>query len=154
MKIGILLSMIVMVSAVACGEPAAVHLPSRSECIVKINLHWPSGADSAERERIIEEISSAVMFSAARGGPEVRTNQAFPRAERSVMYLQFEAACRERIENTENLLAYVKSVVPKTPEVSISNELVEPGSDTIDVWGPAWADKPMTDDPLPGSQAT
>ena len=118
-------------------------LPLRRDCIVKIQIEWPAQYRSAsEREGLIREISNAMVMSGSRGGPPYLADQAIPRGQRDVIYLQFEKKCADRLEMARDLVAYVDQTVPGSPELLVSPEVVEPSTETIEVWGPSWSDSP------------
>lgn len=122
----------------ACAGP----LPERSDCIVKLVFDWPENIAFEKREGMIKRIARTITFSAAKGGPAVRPQISAPLAHRSLMYLQLSHDCDARLSRSRALVDYVNKVVPSAPPIRVSTDRVQPGPDTIDVWGPDWADKP------------
>jgi len=129
------------VSLSACQDIRA-DLPQRSDCIVKVILHWPNDIASEMQEDIINKISTTIMFSAAKGGPNVHPNLSVPRDRRDLIYLQFKKNCPQRFESAFDLFNYVTEAVPAAPSFVVTRERIIPGNDAIDVWGPEWADSP------------
>ena len=106
-------------------------------------MQWPSDMGVAEREEIIDEISTTILLSAAKGGPNISADQAVPRLERDVLYLQFKEACDRRLQYANEMIIYVHKIVARAPKMTLVNQKMNPGPDTIEVWGPAWSDKPV-----------
>ena len=136
-----LAAIIVLMQTQICwsGDQA---LPMRKDCIVEIQIDWPANLRPIEREELINEISHAISLSAASGGPDVAASQAIPKNERNTIYLQLESNCTERLDIARSLVSYVNETVPQSPSMVVLQNDVEPGLDTIDVWGPSWSDRP------------
>jgi hypothetical protein len=130
-----------MVAVSGCNSPNGQQLPSRSDCIVRIDLAWPKIYSTSGREAIIDNLGKAAGFSAARGGPDIQMQTAFPGQRRDVFYVQFDRDCEHRLEHARDLVAYLKRVVPKAPAMHVSDDVIKPGNDTINAWGPEWRDK-------------
>jgi len=143
LKFLLLSTVILQASTCKAGDQL---LPERKECIVKIEIKWPANAPSAdEKEIIIRQISSAISTSSSRGGPNYLVNQAIPRGHRDILYLQFGRDCIHRLEIARSLAEYVMEAVPASPDLLVAPEFVEPGPETIEVWGPSWSDSPEKD---------
>lgn len=138
------ISVLLLISA-ACSGAVDDALPSRTDCIVKIDMQWPTDMAVSMREKIIDEIGTAILLSAAKGGPDISADLALPRHERDVMYLQFKQACDHRLEHASNLATYVYRTVNRAPTMVVSDQKIEPGPDTIEVWGATWSDQPERD---------
>lgn len=124
----------------ACSSSSSSDVPRRSDCIVKIALQWPVDISPREQEKTIDQMSSAMLFARAKGGPNLNPGQAFPNHRRDLLFLQFERECESRVRNAQELMEYVRTRVPTAPLFSVSHEVIQPGVDTIDLWGPPWRD--------------
>ena len=80
------------------------------------------------------------MYEGARIAPGVGPSQAFPKGNSSAFFLQFTQGCDERLHYAELLVDHVRAQVSRAPELIASGDRVEPGDDTIQVWGPDWRD--------------
>jgi hypothetical protein len=136
----ILITLVIGLSA-ACvdSEP---RLPLRKDCIAKVILDWPPALSSSAKEETVEDIVDAIMFSGARGGPDHHPSLAVQGKSRELLYMQFRKDCKHRVRNAQELMAYVKTVVPNSPMFRTSTKTVKPSAETISVWGPHWRDKP------------
>ncbi len=117
-------------------------LPNRRDCIVRIDMHWKeiTGMND-DRERVIGDLNRAISMAAASGGPNYDVSQSIP-PERNVVFLQFKDDCADRAKMADELSSYVMEAVANSPPLIVSREVIDPGVDTIDVWGPSWADPP------------
>lgn len=139
--LSILIASMLLMAVSACESSSEERLPSRSECIVRINLQWPKVYNTLKRESIISNIGEAIGFSAAQGGPDMTIQAAFPRKRRDILYVQFSKDCQHRIEHAHALAAYLKKTVPDVPAMQVSKKVIKPSDDTINVWGSQWRDE-------------
>jgi hypothetical protein len=123
-----------------CDSQKNEALPSRSDCIVRINMYWPNGLDASRRESIINNIDNAIGFSSHRGGPKISIDTSFPRDRRDVFYVQFGENCRHRLRVAHRLVGYLERTLPRAPQMQVSKKVIKPNVSTIDVWGPQWSD--------------
>lgn len=136
------MKIILMVSLclVASCSGAEVNLPSRSECIVKVDF---SGhlAPMENLEMIYPRISQAIR-SAHKNGFVIRApSMVVSNKDRRSIYLQYRERCSERHYHTENLFReFVEPNVPEVAGYEISNEIITPSPETIDVNGIYWSD--------------
>jgi len=134
-RINAILGILVIGLSGACGD-SKTQLPLRKDCITKVSLDWSSGVSKTIKEEIIDNIADAIMFSGARGGPDLHPNLALQGENRELLYMQFPKNCEYRVRNAHELLGYVKQVVAQSPAFHVSRNTVKPGAETIDVWGP------------------
>lgn len=117
--------------------------PYRADCIVKIEFEWPAGTTDATREAAINVIIGRMHSSVAPGGSDiVLPSLALPVDNRSAMYMQFLEQCDERFDIAERIVSIGLAGVEGAPLTAVSHDRIEPGEETINVWGPPWRDHP------------
>jgi len=112
---------------------------TRSECIVKVKIIWPSG--EIEKESKIRRISSYIIRARSRGYIGPVPSLAFRGDDRDIVYLQYPAQCNEKYYwSSEIIENYIEIELGGPLEFDITDEVVEPGINTIDHLGPQWVD--------------
>jgi len=118
-------------------------LPYRRQCIVRVDIDWPATTTKDfSKEKLLREISRVISTSESLGGPGYLVSQAIPSNNRDVIYLQFKQDCTNRLEMATRLTEFVSKSVTNAPDFDVASEFVEPGLETIEVWGPSWQDSP------------
>ena len=125
----------VTVSVSACAD-----LPryKRSDCIVRINVEWPSGMNEETKEDSIRSIADAVRKAPDLGFNRIQPSSAIQGDKRQFVYYQFKDDCEHRIENAETLLSHVRRELGNQPSLTVDPGSFEPGVDTIRSSGPWW----------------
>lgn len=132
---------LVVTAICACGAGDRA-LPLRKDCIVKIALEWPEKVTVQEREDVIAKVGIAMSLAATKLGQDYTINLAVPKSNRNAIYIQFKRNCSAREQMARRIVSHVKETVLSSPPMFLVPAVVEPGPDTIDTWGPSWADRP------------
>lgn len=115
-------------------------LPARKDCIVHIQLDWDASTPPADRLRIVNNVAEVISQAPAALGRDYLSSVAVPRGEPISIYLQFVRGCSRRVNMATKLIQLVRNNVVDAPSMEIDSAEIEPGPDTIDVWGPAWSE--------------
>ena len=125
---------------VSCSKEESARL--RADCIVEINLQWPRETSTRDKVKTAQEMLKRIRSSSNEGRITSSPDVAIQGKELELLYLQFSMDCDGRMQSAGILMQSVLSRVPGTPAYSISNSRIEPGPNTIEVWGPSWTDRP------------
>ena len=133
---------IIAVMIALSGACTSNELPLRTDCIVKVMLHWPDTLQGAAKVRTISNLLRAIALSPTNGGPEIYPNIAIQGEDRELLYLQLKTNCSNRVELITNLMDHVNPRVVDMPGYSVLADRIAPSPTTIDTWGRWWSDQP------------
>ncbi len=109
---------------------------TRSQCIVRVDVKHQSGADVTESENHLFdkllEYAFQPQFPAASVG--------FGNRDRSRIYVVFLDACERKFELTRAMADSYMDRYPAGARLTVSEEIIEPGANTVDIGGDYWID--------------
>ena len=125
----------------ACGAPDS-ELPHRRDCIVEFELRWVDGVDVEQRRLALDGLFGAEGEARKLLGLTGPMPLSLPIEHPDRMYVQFSDRCAQRFQLARQLAAHVERDPSTGLSLNVVERVVEPSVDTIDAWGPSWADSP------------
>ena len=132
-KVSILV--IVLISLLSCNaESYDSDMFSRSDCIVRVDLTWPSDASCDKRIDVINEVRTPSKLKKVVAGYAIESD-----GSPDSIYMQFfPSGCGKKRVMAEEFLRGVSRSIPDFPPYNVSNERIYPSTKTIDLSGPSW----------------
>ncbi len=109
---------------------------TRSECIVKLRIQHISGSNVTESENHLFDKMSEYGFQ--QGIPVASYSYGNP--NRSHVYVVYGDACDQKFDFTRALASWYMKQFPERARLTVSEDVIEPGRDTVEFGGPHWID--------------
>src|SRR5690606_10167402 len=134
----------------ACNEGPDERISySRSDCLVRVAIE--STLDSAQKELALRKIPELVFDSSVSRSYEGPHPGLGINDDRDSMFVQFPWGCESRLAWASTLIENV--IAPEMPEgirFRVTDEIVQPGPETIQIYGSAWTDGEPPSMQVPG----
>ncbi len=126
---------IVLVSLLSCNVKSNdSDTYSRSDCIVRVDLTWPSDASFDKRIDVINEVRTPSKLKKVVAGYTIDSD-----GSPDSIYIQFfPSGCGKKRVMAEEFLRGVSRSIPDFPPYNVSNDRIYPSSKTIELNGPSW----------------
>lgn len=124
-------------SAASCANSPRY---TRTECITKVKLYWPSEMSAMNREKTIDEVFSIEKKMQQTEHKLPIAGFGIRNADRSDFYVQYRDSCASKNEMTNDFFRRLAHEISQFPKYEVSNEIVVPSPKTIDMRGSSWVD--------------
>ena len=111
----------------------------REDCIVRINFDW-TGMTPGEKYAALNSFAKIYPKAPKKSYNEIPPSSAVQGENDEYLYLQYKFDCENRIPNTEDLVAYVKTQIASSPNIEVDTGRFKPSIDTILSSGSNWID--------------
>jgi hypothetical protein len=119
----------------ACGKDTATsQLPLRSDCIVGARLIWPEYITETDAQATVARMTNELTRHRQPGLAGIR-NQ----GHREI-YVIYSDDCQARHTRFGYLVRQLQLKIYQAPRLEVIDGVIEPGPETIQVYGPQWRD--------------
>lgn len=113
---------------------------TRSQCIVKAELKWKSDVSFDVRQNTLGAMSRSFANEFSIVHQSIPPAMSYRGDNQEYIYFQLNRMCNHRYEILRNIASRVWTNYETFSKITIHDEIVRPGNDTINVYGPYWTD--------------
>lgn len=107
---------------------------SRSDCIVRIDVIWPTGTTYDEKVDIVNKVRTPDSLRKVVAGYMIKSE-----GSPDSIYIQFYPdGCGRKHDLAEDFMRGVGQEVSGMPQHNVSNDRISPSTKTIDLKGAVW----------------
>lgn len=113
---------------------------TRSQCLVRVDFSWDTEIREEARGEILRQIAHNLAGSFRETYSTAGPSAASKPGPRRHLYLQYGSHCDDKHRITRELMARMMPELSTLLTYQVSDEIIQPGRDTMQLYGDQWID--------------